>query len=435
MKVSIRSLTFALGAAALLAGCVSDEKLVNAPSAAATPLLARYVSMGNSITAGMQSAGINDSLQKQAYPVLLARMAGVPFTVPLLNKPGCPPPFTAPLSAPLGGASAPPCALRASFTGLVNNVAIPGEYVADLTSPTQAGAANALGTFINGGLTEAQAMAAQHPTFVSLWAPNNDVLAAVNVGDTTAAVLTPLASYTASLTAAVNAIKAANPQGAMLIGVVDVPNFAPIVQPGAFFFAAYFQAVQAGQPSPFGKPVDNSCAPQQLTGTPNPFAYNLVSFQAASDRNLAVIKCTPDAKWVTTTSVAGAAGGSPELPVFEKRIADINTAVKAAADANGWIYVDPTTAGGGIAALNDPTKYKKCQGLANTASPTAFIGVVQTACPGNPTNYFGTMVSFDATHPSFLAQQTLASYMAAQINQKYGTTITTTAPTSDLVLR
>ena len=385
----------------------------------------------------MQSAGINDSTQRQAYPVLLARMANVPFTVPSLNKPGCPPPYTAPLGAAgrLGGGTSSSCFLRAGFVGLVNNVAVPGEYVADLTTPSQPQAANALGTFINGGLTEAQAMAAQQPTFVSLWAPNNDVLAAVNLGDTTAAVLTPLASYTASLTAAVNAIKAANPQGAMLIGVVDVPIFAPVVQPGAFFFAAYSQAAAAGQPSPFGKPVDPSCSPFTATGQLNPFGFNLVSFQVAADPSVTVIKCTPDAKWVTTTSVAGAAGGTPELAVFAKRITDINAAVQAAATANNWIYVNPSTAIGGAAALNDPNKFKKCQGIYTATNLATFTTAVQTTCPGNPANYFGTMVSFDATHPSFLAHQTLASYMAAAINQKYGTSITTTAPTADLVSR
>ena len=171
MRASIRSLVVLLGAAACAAGCVSDEKLVtSAAPTIGTPLLARYVAMGNSITAGMQSAGINDSTQKQAYPVLLARMANVPFIYPSLNKPGCPPPFTAPLGATgrLGGGTGTTCLLRAPFTALVNNVAVPGEYVADLTSPAQAGANNPLGTFINGGLTEAQAMAAQQPTFVTL---------------------------------------------------------------------------------------------------------------------------------------------------------------------------------------------------------------------------------------------------------------------------
>ncbi|HEX9107370.1 MAG TPA: hypothetical protein VF832_09080, partial [Longimicrobiales bacterium] len=249
MRSSIRSLALVLGAAAFAAGCVSDEKLVSSGTTVTTPLLARYVAMGNSITAGMQSAGISDATQKQAYPVLLARMAGVPFNYPSLGL-GCPAPFAVPLG-PTRVVNIPGsgCALRSSFLGLTNNVAVPGEYVADLTNPLSPGAANPLSTFINGGLTEAQAMAALSPTFVTLWAPNNDILNAVNLGDTSATVLTPLATYTAAFTSAVNAIKAVPTlKGAALIGVVDVPRFAPIVQPGAFFFGAWFSAVSAGKP-------------------------------------------------------------------------------------------------------------------------------------------------------------------------------------------
>ena len=36
----------------------------------------RYVAMGNSITAGFQSAGINDSIQQQSYAVLFAQAGG-----------------------------------------------------------------------------------------------------------------------------------------------------------------------------------------------------------------------------------------------------------------------------------------------------------------------------------------------------------------------
>src|SRR5215831_656047 len=78
----------------LCTGCRSDESL-NPPDLANNGgLMARYVSMGNSITAGFQSAGINDDTQLQSYAVLFAHQAGAPFFVPLLNKPGCPPPFT-----------------------------------------------------------------------------------------------------------------------------------------------------------------------------------------------------------------------------------------------------------------------------------------------------------------------------------------------------
>ena len=77
----------------LLAGCAEDDDL-NAPEVAPeNSIFRRYVSMGNSITAGFQSAGINDSTQHLSYAVLIANASGAPFYVPSLQFRGCPAPF------------------------------------------------------------------------------------------------------------------------------------------------------------------------------------------------------------------------------------------------------------------------------------------------------------------------------------------------------
>lgn len=433
-----RSIALVLAAAALAAGCVSGDKLVtSAAPVVGTPLLARYVAMGNSITAGIQSAGINDSTQRRAYPMLLAKMANVPFVFRSFGA-GCPALYTSPLNANHTLTATIPggCDLSRPLPGLIQDVAVPGENVADLTAtgaqsglgPFQNGA-GPLNLFILGGLNEVQAMQVVQPTFVTLWAPNNDVLGPVNAGDTTA--MPTATAYLSAFNAAAAAIKAVPTlKGAALIGVVDVPDFAPIVQPGAFFFAAF-----TANPNQFGKPVDLSCSPFTATGQPNPFGFNLVSFHAVADPRVTSIKCTPDAPYVTTTSVAGAAGGNPEINVFLTRIAAINAGIKATAQANGWIYVDPNTFADqpGSAALNNPTLVKKCQGLKTATNLLQFQQAVATTCPGDPANYFGTLVSLDATHPSTAFHQAFASFLAAQINAKYQTSIPTTAPASGAV--
>src|SRR2546422_5457441 len=83
-----------LGLVLAAAACNNDQ--LNRPYAntPVDPLFDRYVSMGNSITAGFQSGGILDSTQQQSYAVLLARAMRSPFYSPLLTRPGCPPPFT-----------------------------------------------------------------------------------------------------------------------------------------------------------------------------------------------------------------------------------------------------------------------------------------------------------------------------------------------------
>src|SRR5439155_11775356 len=85
-----------LSLALLAAACHQDELFSPLPPQyAGGAMFKRYVAIGNSITAGWQSGGINDSLQRLAYPVLVAAaMGGDRFYYPSLTAPGCPPPYT-----------------------------------------------------------------------------------------------------------------------------------------------------------------------------------------------------------------------------------------------------------------------------------------------------------------------------------------------------
>src|SRR5439155_18127956 len=73
LMMRIQRSSVVLGLLLAAAACQNDQ--LNRPFSVTPvdPLFDRYVSMGNSITAGFQSAGINDSTQSQSYAVLLAR--------------------------------------------------------------------------------------------------------------------------------------------------------------------------------------------------------------------------------------------------------------------------------------------------------------------------------------------------------------------------
>ena len=131
------SLAAGLGAALIATGCKNDELLTpTVPAYMGGAMFQRYVAFGNSITAGIQSAGLSDSLQQVAYPVLLARAMGTTFNYPKLNNPGCPPPITVIFTFPptrLGGATDAACAFRSSPNPpFLNNVAFPGADVLEL---------------------------------------------------------------------------------------------------------------------------------------------------------------------------------------------------------------------------------------------------------------------------------------------------------------
>src|SRR2546430_6276098 len=150
--MTIRRMSLAAGLVLAAAGCSNEDLFTSAvPQYAGGAMFQRYVSLGNSITAGFQSGGINDSTQKQSYAVKLsAAMGGDSFYRPSLTIPGCPPPidtlFTA-SGAPhrLGGSGAPPCSLRsAPLPPYISNVAVPEATVFDPVHAGPTPSANAL---------------------------------------------------------------------------------------------------------------------------------------------------------------------------------------------------------------------------------------------------------------------------------------------------
>lgn len=424
----------AVAALALLGACVGDGDRLLVPEApAGGAMFTRYVSLGNSITAGYQSGGINDSLQIRAYPVFLALRAGTTFESPLIAEPGCPRPFLAPLGVTGRVGTADSC-VRTNNPRVTQNVAVPGARIADLIQ-VPGGQLGQLQTLLLGPRTQLQAMRQANPTFVSVWIGNNDALEATVggiLGPRAAGAdssLTPLAAFQARLNVVVDSIRAVSPQGVMLVGVVNAIAGAPIIQPGAYFYAAADPATRRFQ----GKPVNLNCSPVNLLGQLNPLSRNLVSFAIVNDAAFPEINCDPNAYGAGDPRRGAHLLDTQEQVVVTERVARFNGAIQQAATANGWLYVDPNEillpfleqrdAQGRAQAL------RKCQGLATAATPAQIQAAVLNTCPvTGPTeapNFFGSLMSFDGVHPSTEAHRVLAREFAVRINQKYGTTLTT----------
>src|SRR5439155_4555938 len=266
------------GLVVVAAPCNDDQRNRPFGNIPVDPLFARYVSMGNSVTAGFQSGGILDSTQLPAYPVLLARAMHSPFFPPLLNSPGCPPPYTnvftqtrfkkKPADPP---STATTCLLREipnPAPPFISNTAVPGAEVIDIyknLDPTSN--SNILTQFSLGGLTQTQMMERAHPTFVSVWIGNNDVLGAAtnsaNAGDST--LITPVATFQANYGAMLDSIHAVAPQGVILIGVANVTAI-PFFSLGRTYWAIK-NGLVPGAAFPAAFTVSANCAPI-ATGIP-----------------------------------------------------------------------------------------------------------------------------------------------------------------------
>ncbi|WP_189090094.1 SGNH/GDSL hydrolase family protein [Deinococcus ruber] len=269
--------------------------------AATPPPVMRYVSLGDSLTAGFQSGGLTAQGQQAAYPVIIARLAHIDFGVPAGKAPGCPPPLDGGLFKP--GASC----VRVQPNVRGSNFAVPGARVEDLLNRTAQTAPDAatrqLYTLILGPkLSQVGAALKSRPTFISVWIGANNVLDTLTSGNPAQA--TPPAAFEASYRRLLDALK---PAGAtvVLLTVPDVTRV-PLLASGDFLFRQGIgQPDCAGSASRVALSVllseapANCNAPYALTpakldairGTVN--AYNAVILKLAAERGLKVFDVNP----------------------------------------------------------------------------------------------------------------------------------------------
>jgi len=143
-----------------------------------------YVSLGDSLTAGVVSSSLVRTHQERSYPAQLARAGGAgSFEQPLVSEPGIPPEL-----ALLSLVPSPVIAAKASLPGLpvnlllprpYNNLGVGGSTTIDLLTRLSGGSHDlvlrGLGSALNQGL-------ALRPTVITLWIGNNDVLGAAVQG-------------------------------------------------------------------------------------------------------------------------------------------------------------------------------------------------------------------------------------------------------------
>jgi hypothetical protein len=401
-----RTLIGAAAAGLLLAvaACHNDELFRPAAITPVDPLFNRYVSMGNSITAGFQSGGINDSTQLQSYANLLATQMHTPFHSPLLNRPGCPPPLVNLFTGAVVGPPLPPelpCALRKSqavVSPILNNVAVPGAAVEDILSNLSPNSnANTLTTLLLGGQTQSQAMQRAKPTFVTVWIGNNDVLGAAtdatNGGNP--AKVTPPAHFTARYDLVLDAIDATPASGkGVLLGVVDVAA-APYFSYGHMYLGAKLAAAL-----PATLTVAPSCAPQALGGVGDttlvPFRYGFGLIDSAQAGATVTLDCLDDHN-ITPS----------ELANLHASVTAYNAHIASEANARGYAYVDPNVP---LAALRADTNQ-----IAVFPHP-----------PPDPravTAPFGLALSLDGVHPSTATHKLVANALIQAINAKYSTSL------------
>ncbi len=399
---------FAAATLGLLLGataCNDDELFRPLNFVPVDALFERYVSMGNSITAGYQSGGINDSTQVQSYAVLLARQMHTPFFVPLMSRPGCPPPLTNIFTQ---ARVLPPvpnnCALRAAQAvppPYINNVAVPGAAVMDaVTNLDPASNPNGLTTLFLGGYTQTSMMQKVDPTFITVWLGNNDVLgAATDTADAgNPAKVTDTISFKARYGAALDSIGETHVQGVVLIGVANVTLLPYFVRGTKFYNVKFGSDTIPGGPTtnkfPANFLVDPNCAPPQGDSilVPFPRGAGVVAFARANPTITVGVDCS-DVHNISPS----------EFAKIDSAVTTYNAFIQARATALGYVFADPNALLAALPAGSIPD-FPNIPPLATAATAP-----------------FGTYFSKDGIHPSATAHKLIANTLIQVINLAYGT--------------
>jgi lysophospholipase L1-like esterase len=281
---------------------------------------ARYVALGDSLTAGFNSGSLVRTFQVNSYPSLIFRQATgqtTGFEQPLVSEPGIPAILQLrgliprPDIAPKPGTGQP---LNLTLSRPYNNMAVPGANVHDLLF-TKTGGLHDL--ILRGlGFTQLEQGLSLSPTFVTLWIGNNDVLGAAVSGRAIEGVtLTPVAQFEAELRTIVNAIAARGAKIAIaniadvtsIPFVTTVPRFVTIpqtgqqvtligpngpLQAGDFVLLSASGAIAQGQGLPGGPPLTDGqvlSAAEVATIRARLQAYNTIISTVANEKGAALV--------------------------------------------------------------------------------------------------------------------------------------------------
>ncbi|HPC82971.1 MAG TPA: SGNH/GDSL hydrolase family protein [Thermoanaerobaculaceae bacterium] len=394
--------------------------LALAANAGAQVDFTRYVALGDSLTAGVASFGLEESTQKGSFPALLARQAGVgaSFQQPTVGFPGLPTTLelkalaitsqgVSPTILPRPGVGLP---TNATLTRPYNNLGMDGAKtvdiltlkgsITDLATDLQRYAAGEVGKVVysadlvlrNGQNTAVELALAQQPTFLTVWAGNNDVLGAALVGVAMDGVtLTPVASFQQQYQTLLETLRAGAPNARIVVGTIPDVTAIPYV----FTVKPYIVNPATGQKIPLigeaGLLTDSDFL---LLGASSLLARGIGIPVAAGGTGQPL----PEGKVDQNGLQAGVILRAAEVAAIRKHTAELNAIIKATAGSVGARVVDIN------AVFNDVRANGRVVGGVRLGA--SFLT--------------GGIFSYDGVHPQSLGYALLANEFIRVINSELG---------------
>lgn len=204
--------------------------------------LSNYVAIGTSVSMGWIDNGVFGGSQRVSWTAQLAEAAGVPFTLPLIQAPGCMPPMAAPLGRfqRVDGTpyfvDSPVCSPNEPGVTLpTHNLAVENATTYDALTSTPETAPRGRGPVTSrvlpSGTTQVSAMRSLNPTFVSVELGGNELLTAQVGVLVPRLTFTPFADFAAAYARVIENVKATGAKAVLVSLRADLRNF-PAIRTG-----------------------------------------------------------------------------------------------------------------------------------------------------------------------------------------------------------
>ena len=401
---------------ALLLGLVAT---LAATATFAQTNFSKYEALGDSLTAGYSSGALTKFYQDYSYPAILAKQLGITaFQQPTISDPGIGsygtvlqltalqvgPGGVVPVIGPTPGNPGQP--INATLAGPYNNLGIPGSNAGDLLTKT--GDITKLLTgnidpdtimydlvLRDGQHTALEQAIGAAPTFVTVWAGNNDVLGAAISGVAIDGVtLTPKATFQAQYTTLIGGLRQQLPTAAIVVANVSDVTAIPFVTTIKPYLV---------------NPADGSHIP--LIGEAGPLTesdYVTLGASALLAQGIGIPRAAggtglplPEGSVDATGLHAGVILRAGEIALIRARTADINGIITATAAQFSAKLVD-------FNAI-----------FANIVANGVLVGGIRL----EPAFLTGGIFSYDGIHPQRLGYALVANEFVKALNAAYGTHI------------
>ncbi|MEJ2635293.1 MAG: SGNH/GDSL hydrolase family protein [Calditrichia bacterium] len=377
-------------------------------------VLSKMAAVGNSLTAGFQSAGLKKEFQEHSYPNLIAKQMGNnDFQMPLISDPGIGTSSVAagyastPLTLTSGGAIVYDSIPLAQAAGLPSNttlarpyddMAVPGATLHDIlyaTTPTSS--SNPSNLFFQiilrnvptaevtyppfGNMTAIDQALLLNPSLLLLWIGNNDVLGAALSGTAVVGVtITPQADFEADFNQLIAKIRSNNPNTQIVLA--NIPNVTNI---------PYVNTIPPVV-------IDiNTFQPVLINGQPVPWVTEETGVEYV------LLSAIDELKAGIGVPAALGGTGTPLGGQYTLTSAEVQTIANAVSGFNSYI------AGLGIPYMNS----NKLLSDLDNGNITGFSGDFVLLAPGN------TAFSLDGVHPNNAGYALVANEFIKVINTTY----------------